>query len=536
MKRASAAVLAGSPPIEPAGTDARRYRQLVELAPDGILIHDGQNILLANEAAARLAGVDDPDAMVGLPIDEFLNPPHLKDVQARLIAAGVLAGVAQPVRDSFRRRDGSTVEVEVTAIGFMDGRRTSVHLVIRDVSARLAVQHTARLAAEQFQHAQRMEAVGALAGGVAHEVNNMMAVILGFGDFLLQDRALGPTSVADIGEIIKAADRAARVTQQLLAFGRRAIYRPEAFDLATAVRNFEPTIERLLGAGLPLVIVAGSSARVWADRGQFEQVLVNLALNARDAMRAGGTLTVTTSEVELGPSAEAYGSVRIPAGPYACMAVRDTGTGIDAATAARLFEPFFTTKPVGQGTGLGLAAVYGILQQNRAYIVVDSAPECGATFTLFYPIASADAVERLDLVRASVPREATGGGATVLLVEDEPVVRTVAARALEMGGFRVVQAPDGAAALEIIALHGVPDLVLTDLMMPGMGGAELGRLVRDRWPSVPILFMSGYSSDDLHRQGAIGADQVTIQKPFTPDALNAAAAAALIDRVAAGEL
>jgi CheY-like chemotaxis protein len=260
-------------------------------------------------------------------------------------------------------------------------------------------------------------------------------------------------------------------------------------------------------------------------------VIVNLALNARDAMPAGGTLTITTAEMELSNGIEARDGEDIPAGRYALVIVRDTGMGMDTATLTHVFEPFFTTKPVGKGTGLGLAAVDGIMKQNEGYITVASAPGLGATFTLYLPVLSdVDVVERRGQPRGEAPHpgpDAAQAGAVVLLVEDEPAVRAIAARSLERSGYRVLQASGGTAALELVHRHGKPDLVLTDLMMPGIGGAELARRLKERWPALPILLMSGYSVEDLLRQGALGSDRTIIQKPFTPDSLVGSVAAAL---------
>ena len=515
-----------------------RYQELVELAPDGILIHDGERIVLANAAAVRLAGATRREQLVGLPIDTFLEPPHLKAVQTQLTDSVSPAELAPPVRDTFRRLDRSEVEVEVRAVAFMDRGRPSAHLVIRDITERLTVEQAARQVAERLQQAQKMEAVGALAGGVAHEVNNMMAVILGFGAFLLKDQAAPAERLADVREIMKAADRAATVTRQLLAFSRHAVHRPQVVDLGAAVRDVEPVVRRLLGEGRRLVVVADAAPLVWIDPGQLEQVVINLALNARDAMPAGGTFTIITAETELPSGMAAADRVAIPAGRYALLLVRDTGAGMDAATQARIFEPFFTTKPVGQGTGLGLAAAQGIVMQNNGYITVASEAGQGAAFTLYLPVLPVGAmVER----RGEPPRvgaDATQAGATVLVVDDESAVRAIAARSLEHGGFRVLQAPDGADALELADRHGPPQLVLTDLMMPGIGGAELARRLRERWPALPILFMSGYSAEELRQQRAIGSEGELIQKPFTPGGLVESVAAALsrveVDRPASG--
>jgi two-component system, cell cycle sensor histidine kinase and response regulator CckA len=504
-----------------------RYHQLVVLAPDGIMIHDGERVLLANNAAARLAGATQLDQLIGAPIEGFLKPPFLRGVEEQLLTSGDLSAVVTPIRDTFHRLDGTTIEVDVTAIAFMDGRRTSVHLVIRDVTDRLAVEDASRLLDLHLQQAQRMEAVGALAGGVAHEVNNMMSVVLGFGEFMLRDAELSAARAEDVREIMKAAERAAGVTRQLLAFSRRAFYQPAAFDLGAAVLAVEPALRRLLGASRGLAIDVAGAPEARADASQLEQVLVNLALNARDAMGENGTLRIAAIETEVWGGASAYGSRDIPPGRYALLTVSDTGTGMDAETLSRLFEPFYTTKAVGHGTGLGLAAVYGILRQNNAFVTVESELGSGTRFRLYLPLAA----EMPTLAAPAAPESAavrpTQPDLTILLVEDEPAVRAIAARSLEFGGFRVIQAADGAAALEAVARNGPPSLVLTDLMMPGIGGAELAQRLRKLWPDLPILFMSGYSTEDLQSQGIAGAADVTIQKPFTLEGLITSVAASL---------
>jgi PAS domain S-box-containing protein len=508
-----------------------RYQQLVELAPETILIHDGERIVLANAAALRLAGATHRDQLVGQPIDSFLHPPYLKAVEAQLLGSGDMVKRVPPVRDAFRRLDGSEVEVEVTAIAFLDHGRPSAHLVVHDITERLGLQAAARRAEEHLQQAQKMEAVGALAGGVAHEVNNMMSVILGFSEFLLRAPDMGEERLSEVRHIVRAAERTAAVTRQLLAFSRRAFHQPHVLQLGPAMHDLEPVVRRLLGEERHLLVAFDASPRVRVDKGQLEQVIVNLALNARDAMPVGGTLTMTTAETDLPNGVAAGDGGAIPAGRYALIIVRDTGMGMDLATQTHVFEPFFTTKPVGKGTGLGLAAAEGIMQQNGGYITVVSAPGQGATFTLYLPVLSdANVVERRKGPRGE-PRPPGGdeaqAGATVLLVEDEPAVRAIAARSLERGGFRVLQASGGADALELMAGQGQPDLVLTDLMMPGIGGAELARRLRERWPALPILFMSGYSLEDLRLQGALGSERVIVQKPFTPDSLVRSVATAL---------
>jgi two-component system, cell cycle sensor histidine kinase and response regulator CckA len=509
----------------------QRYLQLVELAPDTILIHDGEQVILANAEAVRLAGATDRDQLVGQPIDRFLHPPYLKSVESQILGSGDVAKRVPPVKDKFRRLDGSEVEVEVTAIAFLDQGQPSAHLVVQDITERIAAEHAARLAEVGLQQAQRMEAVGALAGGVAHEVNNMMSVILGFSEFLLRAPGMAEERLAEVQHIVQAAERTATVTRQLLAFSRRAFIRPEVVDLGSAVQDLEPVVRRLLGEERHLSLLSDASPRVRVDKGQLEQVIVNLALNARDAMQAGGTLTITTTETELPTAVASHDSVAIPAGRYGVLVVRDTGAGMDLETQAHIFEPFFTTKSVGKGTGLGLAAAGGIMKQNGGYITLASEPGLGATFTLYLPVQpDGDPIERRGAPRPeSMPpvQDEAPVGATILLVEDEPAVRAIAARSLEKAGFRVFQASGGSGALHLAAQHGQPDLMLTDLMMPGIGGDELARRLRERWPELPVLFMSGYSVEDLQLQGAIGSERTILQKPFSPDGLVRSVAAAL---------
>ncbi len=504
-----------------------RYRQLVELAPDAILIHDGERIVLANAAAVHLAGATRQDQVVGLPVSTFLEPPYLKAVQSQLLGSGSQAALAPPVRDTFRRFDGAGVEVEVRAIAFMDRGRPAVHLVIRDISERLAAERRLRQVEERLQQTQRIEAVGSLAGGVAHEINNMMSVVLGFSELLLRDPDLPAARLSDLRHIARAAGRAATITGELLSFSRRSFSEPRVVDLGAVVRDAEPILRRVLGESHRVAVSAVASSHVRIDPRQLDQVIVNLALNARDAMPAGGTLTVRVEETELDDGVTSAGGAPVPAGRYGLLRVRDTGVGMDRATQVRIFEPFFTTKPVGEGTGLGLAAAYGIVKQNGGYITVASAPGDGAEFSLYLPVVP----ETEGVERAGGPpparEDARAAARTILVVEDEEGVRAVAARTLELHGFRVLEATQGADALEVVGRHGAPDLVLTDVIMPVMGGAELAGHLRGRWPALPILFMSGSAAADLIRQGALDGAAVAIHKPFTPDALVRGVAAAL---------
>jgi CheY-like chemotaxis protein len=359
----------------------------------------------------------------------------------------------------------------------------------------------------------------------------MMSVILGFSEFLLSAPGMAEERLAEVQHIVRAAERTAAVTRQLLAFSRRAFHQPQVVDLGQTVQEFEPVVRQLLGEERHLKVTSDVSPLVRVDKGQLEQVVVNLALNARDAMPAGSTLTITTGETELPTAVASHDSIAIPAGRYGVIVVRDTGAGMDLETQAHIFEPFFTTKSIGKGTGLGLAAVDGIMKQNGGYITLASEPGQGATFTLHLPaLSDVHVIERRGAPRPeSMPpvQDEAPAGAIILLVEDEPAVRAIAARSLERAGFRVLQASSGTGALYLMEQHGQPDLMLTDLMMPGIGGAELARRLRERWPELPVLFMSGYSVEDLVLQGAIGTELTILQKPFTPDGLVGSVSAAL---------
>ena len=524
-------------PLTDAGGRDELYEQLVELAPDGIIIHDGELIVDANAAALRLVGASTRDELVGQPISRLLDPPHLKGVERQLMGTSSESVMAPAVRETLRRLDGETLDVEVRAVVFLDQGQPAAHLVIRDISERLAVEEALRRGEERVQRAQRMESVGALAGGVAHEVNNMMSVILGCGAFLLEDQAAPADALADVREMMKAAERAASVTRQLLAFSRHAASRPEPVDIAGAVRSAEPMLRRLIGAGRRLVFVADAAPTAAVDAGQLDQVIVNLVLNARDATVDGGRIVIMASEQNLSEPQLSTDGSEIPPGRYAAVSVRDDGSGIDTAVQARIFEPFFTTKPLGEGTGLGLAAVHGIVKQNLGFITLVSAPGAGTTFTVLLPavvdssvgasLAATSPTVPSSRVPADSPAAREAGSDSVLVVDDEPSIRAIVAKTLERVGLRVMQATDGVDALELVERLGPPSLVLTDLRMPRLGGLELADRLKTRWPELPVLLMSGYSVGFLRLEGTTATVEDLIQKPFTAESLTARVLAAL---------
>jgi signal transduction histidine kinase/ActR/RegA family two-component response regulator len=421
------------------------------------------------------------------------------------------------------RLDGTSIDVETAGIPFTYRGRPAAQVVLRDVG-----EHK-RLEA-QFRQAQKMEAVGQLAGGVAHDFNNLLTVITSYSGMLLT--ALPSTSAerADVVEIERAAHRAASLTRQLLAFSRQQVLQPRVLDLNTVARDMEKLLARLVREDIRVAtILAPHLGAVYADAGQIEQVIMNLVVNARDALPMGGTITIETANVDVDGTDGTDGQLpnEMAPGPYVMLAVTDTGLGMDAETQSRIFEPFFTTKRLGEGTGLGLSTVYGIVRQSGGHVAVDSECGVGTTFRVYLPRATHD---------VAVARTSGGhtvlvpGTETILLAEDEASVRTVARRILERSGYRVVDVANGAEALRICEdASRTIDLLITDMVMPEMNGRELVEHARTLRPEMRVLFMSGYTDDAIGRQTYFGPDTLYLQKPFTPDALTSQVRLALRD-------
>jgi len=373
---------------------------------------------------------------------------------------------------------------------------------------------------QQLRLSQRMEAIGRLAGGVAHDFNNLLTVISGSCLGLLGALEPGDPRRSLVEEIQQAGDRAALLTRQLLAFGRRQVLEPRLMDLKEVVRNAQKILRRLLGENIELVIVPSPEmALVQIDPGQVEQVILNLAVNARDAMPNGGKLTIETAVLDL---KEPYAAAHAPqpAGSYVMLAVSDNGCGMSAEIQAHIFEPFFTTKDVGKGTGLGLAMVYGIVKQSSGFIWLYSELGHGTTFKIYFPsadqaaLAVPAAVPEVQIAAQPIPR-----GETVLLVEDEVAVRRMMNRVLTAGGYRTLEARDGEEALQFCAESTDPvQLLITDIVMPGMAGPELARRLQALYPQLKVLYVSGYTDETVVHHG-IERGAAFLQKPFTPDAL-----------------
>ncbi|MBI1941423.1 MAG: response regulator, partial [Acidobacteria bacterium] len=412
-----------------------------------------------------------------------------------------------------KRKDGKLYEAESVISPVRDGAGN----VVNYVAVQRDVTHERQLE-EQLRHAQKMEAVGRLAGGIAHDFNNLLTIIAGYGQLVADQMDEKDPLAGHVGEIRKAADRAASLTRQLLAFGRRQVLAPRVLDLNAVVSDTEKMLRRLIGEDIELVASRGGNlGRVRADPGQLEQVLLNLAVNARDAMPRGGRLTLETANVELG---EDYAASHYPVKPgrYVLLAVSDTGTGMDAETLSHIFEPFFTTKEQGKGTGLGLATVFGIVKQSEGHVTAYSEPGQGSTFKIYLPrVGEETGPAELKTGRpASLPR----GEETILLVEDEGALRSMVRGVLQSHGYKVLEARNGEDALSVCEqLKGRIHLLLTDVIMPEMSGPQLADRLAVFHRDMKILYISGYTDEGIIHHGILDAGTNFLQKPFTPEAL-----------------
>jgi signal transduction histidine kinase/CheY-like chemotaxis protein len=428
-----------------------------------------------------------------------------------------------------RRKDGSLFwEIaSISAVRDAAGRTTHFVAVKEDVTARKEDQERLRQTELQLQQAQKMEAIGRLAGGVAHDFNNLLSVIVGHGERLRQE--LGPDHPGQrrVGQVLWSADKAAGLTRHLLAFSRRQVLEARVVRLDELAAEARGMLERVLGEDIDLAFCAPAElGSVRADPGQVVQVLLNLAVNARDAMPRGGRLTVEFDDVEL-DGAYAASHHPLPPGRYVMMAVTDTGHGMDAETQRRVFEPFFTTKPEGQGTGLGLSTVYGIVRQSGGFVWVYSEVGHGTTFKVLLP--------RVDETPETLPREGATRprpprpGLRILLVEDDPGVRAIMQDLLEGEGYFVDAASRPEEALELAAKDHAFDLLVTDVIMPGLGGRELARRLQELHPGLKAVYVSGYAGEALARHGGIAPGERFLQKPFTEVAFLVIVANALAD-------
>jgi two-component system cell cycle sensor histidine kinase/response regulator CckA len=492
----------------------QRLQSVLDNVPDVVfsMNADTTELQYISPACTRVLGIG-PEELIA-DMTRWRAAIHPED-QGRVIASytgAMEAGRPATVEYRIRHPDGSVRWIEGTLIPVADVHGTVIRLdgVARDVTEQRKLQ-------EQFRQAQKMEAVGRLAGGIAHDFNNLLTVITSYSEILLEDLAPQDPRRGDLEEIRKAAASAAGLTRQLLAFSRQQVLEPRVLDVNAVLASTEKLLQRLLGEDIELVTaLVPQPGAVKADPGQLEQVIVNLAVNARDAMPDGGKLTIETANADMD---EAYARVHLPSKPgqYVMLAVSDTGVGMDEQTQRRIFEPFFTTKEVGKGTGLGLATVYGIVKQSGGFIWVYSEPGRGTTFKIYLPRVD-EPMEAVTLPAA--PKESLQGTETVLLVEDAAEVRAVTHLVLDRLGYTVLEAPNGKAALHLATKHHGPiHLLLTDVVMPELGGRHLAEQLTALRPELRVLYASGYTDDAVVRHGVLKPGIAYLQKPFTPQVL-----------------
>ncbi|MCK5378806.1 MAG: response regulator [Acidobacteria bacterium] len=494
-------------------TKADPYRELFERSADAILIIKGGQFVDCNQSTVDMLHFDNRDQVLQTHPSELSPPTQPDGRDSREKADEMIALAFEHGNHRFewdhRRADGEVFPVEVLLTVAGEDDEKILHVVWRDITERKQLE-------EQLLQSQKMEAVGQLAGGIAHDFNNLLVAIIGHSDLLETSLSDRPDLLGRIHQIQRAGTRAAALVRQLLAFSRKQRVHQRVIDLNALLVDLEQLLQRLIGEDIRLTVVpADETMPIKVDPGQIEQVIVNLVTNARDAMPEGGAIDVTIKPVWLTETPPGS-SLAIQPGRFAVMSVRDTGAGMDDETISRAFEPFYTTKEVGKGTGLGLSTVYGIIRQDHGTVVISSAMDHGTTLDIFLPIAAGPLSAGENRSNPRVP----GGSETILVVEDEETVATLVTNVLEANGYTVLNAKDGLDALGIWELSDAPiDMVLTDVVMPNMGGVELIQELKEGGFVPKVLFMSGYTSLAPDRLARLDEKAALIEKPFSPKQL-----------------
>ena len=495
-----------------------RFRQVYDEAPVGYHELDKEGrIIRVNRRELEMLGYTEKE-LLGRPVWKFVVE---EEITRQVIMAKIAGDVSfhETFERTYRRKDGTTLPVLIKdrVIPDKKGRITGIRSMIEDITERRRAEEALRKSEEQLRQWQRVEAIGRLAGGVAHDFNNLLMTIKGCSELLLGELDARDSRREEVEEIRKAAERATALTRQLLAFGRRQVLQPQVLDLNEVVANMGRMLQRLIGEDIHLLTVL--DAELWpvkVDPGQFEQVIMNLAVNARDAMPGGGKLTIETANVVLDEK-YARRHVSVKPGPCVMLAVTDNGCGMDKETQSHLFEPFFTTKAKEEGTGLGLSTVYGIVKQSGGNIWAYSESGLGTTFKIYLPRVE-EAVKTYK--PKVVPTVSPGGSETILLVEDEEAVRAIVSKILQNKGYTVLEAHHGHEALQICKDHQGPiHLMVTDVVMPHMSGRELAERLTSLRPELRVLYMSGYPDKAIAHHGVLEAGTSFLQKPFTLSAL-----------------
>ena len=504
-----------------------RFRTLVDSAPEGIFVQAENRFLFVNPALARMLGAEKPEELVGADLMDRMAPEFHEAIRARIRHQRETGNLASPMEQDYLRLDGTRVPVETTAVPVRYAGRDAHLVFVRDVAERRRIEQEKQNLQTQLAQAQKMDSIGRLAGGVAHDFNNMLSVILGHAEMILETVATDQPLYSDLQEIRKAAERSADLTRQLLAFARKQTAAPKELDLNATVEGMLNMLRRLIGENVKLAWQpAPRPVPVRMDPSQLDQILANLCVNARDAVGETGTITIATGTADFDDAYCAAHPGYVP-GAYAALGVSDDGCGMDTETLARLFEPFFTTKEAGKGTGLGLATVYGIVKQNRGLIHAYSEPGKGTTLQIHLPLQAVSGKQKPQPEPAApLPR----GRETILLVEDEPGILSMTRMMLELYGYHVLTAATpGEAFRQAETFPGEIHLLMTDVVMPEMNGRELARQLLARQPHLKRLFMSGYPADVIAHHGVLEPGVNFIQKPFSTKVLAAKVREALGD-------
>ena len=486
-----------------------KYRLLVENANDAIVIIQDERVKFHNPNTEKLLGYYGME-MATTPFTEFLvteDRDAVIEIHRKIKTGGGFSG---PYTFRVRKKTGEEIWVESNAVSIPWEQETALLCFVRDINEQRSLE-------AQLQHSQKMEAIGRLTGGVAHDFNNMMTVVIGYSDFLIKGLEEEDSRFKGLKGIKKAGEHAAQLTRQLLAFSRKQLLRPQVLDLNVIIQNTDQMLRRVIGEHIELVTTLGHELwQVKADPSQIQQVLMNLVINARDAMPSGGKLTLETNNVELGPEYVRY-HMDVKTGSYVMIAVSDTGTGMDEETKCRIFEPFFTTKEQGKGTGLGLATVYGIVKQSGGHIWIYSEPGNGSTFKIYLPGMVEEAGPEES---TKAPVESPSGSETVLLVEDDEGLRELVCDVLRGKNYRVLDASDTEEALAICQKHAETiHLLLTDVVMPKMNGPDLAKHLTRIHKEMKVLYMSGYTDNAVVNHGVMDPETFFLEKPFSPEVL-----------------
>ncbi len=497
------------------------FRSVAETANDAITSIDShEKIIFWNHAAENIFGHKIEEAVgksVTLIIPERFHKNHKKGLE-RFIKTGKPKVIGETLELVGLRKDGSEFPLELTISNWEIKDKIVFTAIIRDTTARKQAEQEKEKLEAQLQQAQKMEAIGTLAGGVAHDFNNILTTIIGYAHLALKEVDKDGPLREEIEEIKIAGERAATLTRQLLAFSRKQIIQPRVLDLNELLTDIEKMFGRLIGEDIELLTIPGPELwQVKADPGQIEQVIMNLVVNAKDAMPKGGKLTVETANMDLAESYFREHGIEAQPGSYVMLAVSDTGSGMNKETQEHIFEPFFTTKEEGKGTGLGLSTVYGIVKQNNGFIWVYSEPEQGTTFKVYLSKAKGDVTSE-EKERTFV--DDLGGSETVLIVEDDDSLRKLAQKALKQYGYRVLEAENGEDALRVSEAHdGSIDLLITDVVMPKMSGKETAEQLQPLYPHMKVIYMSGYTDNAIVHHGVLKQGLNFLEKPFSPESL-----------------